>query len=164
MPCSTLWIAPHLRVLIADSDRSYCASLKAGLKRLGFRNVDETARPGDTLSRMRACDYDIIMLEVDDRFQLVWDVIEQVGSEETLIVGMSLDRSGHEWIDAIKQGANAILMKAFHEHLLQPVLAHLLASPAAHHCRIVQFPRPQPIESLAIRSGRRLDFKESADR
>jgi DNA-binding response OmpR family regulator len=164
MSCSNIRIAPHLRVLIADTDHDYCASLRMRLGKLGFRTIDRTTRARDTLNRMSDIAYDIVMVEIAPAYKPVWDELEEFGTGSTLVVGMSLDRSGKDWIDAIRQGADAILMKAFHTHLLQPVLAHMLASPAAHRCRLVQFPRPEPLESLHIRPGRRLDNTDSRDR
>jgi AmiR/NasT family two-component response regulator len=164
MSCSNIWIAPHLRVLIADTDHDYCALLRMKLGKLGFRTIDRTTRPRDTLNRMSDVAYDLVMVEITPAYKPVWDELEEFGAGPTLVVGMSLDRSGNDWIDAIRQGADAILMKAFDTHLLQPVLAHMLASPAARRCRLVQFPRPEPVESRQIRPGRRLDHTDSRDR
>jgi len=165
MSCSKIWIAPHLRVLIADSDQAYCAALRVRLNRLGFHRVDETITPRDTLNRMEDTAYDIVMVEVGHPYQPVWDALEEdAEGSATLVVGMSLDRSGHDWVAAIHQGANAILMKAFYTHLLQPVLAHMLGSPAARRCRLVQFPRPEPVESFDVKPSRRLDSKDSRER
>lgn len=165
MSSSKIWIAPHLRVLIADSDQAYCAALRVRLNKLGFRSVDEAITPRDTLDRMEDVAYDIVMVEVGRPYQPVWDALEEdAEGSETLVVGMSLDRSGQDWVAAIHQGANAILMKAFYTHLLQPVLAHMLASPAAHRCRLVQFPRPEPAELFDVTRRRRLDSKDSRDR
>lgn len=164
MPNSKIWIAPHLRVLVGDADETYGAALHAKLKRLGFRSLVHTSNPRDTLDRMKDAVYDIVMVEIAQAYQPVWDSLETVGPGATLVVGMSLDRSGRDWVKAIHQGANAILMKAFYTHLLQPVLAHMLASPAAHRCRLVQFPRPEPMDLREIRPGRRFEGSDSRER
>ncbi len=156
MSCSKIWIAPHLRVLVADADQTYRTSLRARLTKLGFRTVDESGTAGETLNRMQDTAYDIVMVEIARPFQSVWTEVEDAGPGETLVVGMSLDRSGHDWVEAI-------LMKAFYTHLLQPVLAHMLASRAAHRCRLVQFPRPEPMETLDIRPSRRFEGTDARD-
>jgi AmiR/NasT family two-component response regulator len=157
MPCSDIWIAPHLRVLVVDADKVYAAGLRRQLNKLGFRAVDEATTTRDTLERIESGAYDIVMLEIARPYQPVWDALEDFGPGTTLVVGMSLDRSGRDWVEAIHQGANAILMKAFYTHLLQPVLAHMLASPAAHRCRLVQFPRREPMEAVETRPSRRFE-------
>lgn len=140
MTRSEIWIAPHLRVLVADADPLFRASLKGELARIGFEEVDEADDAALSFDRLQSFQHDIVMLEIAPGAQPVWDYFGAAGPGERLIVGMSLDRSGRDWIPAIHKGADAILMKAYHGQLLQPVLAHLLASRAAHRARLVQFP------------------------
>jgi AmiR/NasT family two-component response regulator len=155
MSCAKIWIAPHLRVLVADADRSYGAGLRSQLARLGFRTVDEAVSPQDAQSRMGYGDYDIVLVEIAAAYRQVWDALDLHGPGAALVVGMSLDRSGEDWIEAIRQGADAILMKAFYTHLLQPVLAHMLASPAARRCRLVQMSGAAPAGQFDIEPIRR---------
>ena len=164
MPYDKIWIAPYLRVLIADADEVYRTALRARLNTLGFRRVVVATSPSDTLSKIGDGTYDIVMVVIDHLYQPVWDALQDFGPGPTLVVGMSLDRSGRDWVEAIHQGANAILMKAFSTHLLQPVLAHMLASPAAHRCRLVQFPRPEPVEATDVRAVRRIEGSDARDR
>jgi DNA-binding NarL/FixJ family response regulator len=159
MSCVKIWIAPHLRVLIADSDRAFGAGLRSRLIKLGFRAVDEASTPEDALGRIGKDDYDIVMVEVAAAYQPVWNALDDRGPGAALVVGMSLDRSGNDWIEAIRQGADAILMKAFYMHLLEPVLVHMLASPAARRCRLVQISRAEPVEHRDVRPSRRTDSR-----
>lgn len=134
-------ITPFLNTCILDSDPAFCGRLKTLLTILGVKNIRAMHSADAFAQFVKAEPCDLAFVEIADCFDDVWAELEEMRDKGgVLVIGVSDDRRARDWLWAIQRGADTILLKPYHTCLLREMLAHLLASPAARRCRIVQFP------------------------
>ena len=137
-------IVGSLNVAILDSDPVFCDRLSMLLGIFGVRHVDAMQSAKEFADIVRATSCDLAFVEIADGFGDVWAGMDNIRKRGVLVIGVSDDRSGGDWVSAVRRGADTILLKPFYPHLLREMLLHLLESPAARRCRVVQFPaQPQ---------------------
>ena len=137
---ASIRIAPFLNVCVAHSDAKFVERLKFLLSIIGVRKINSVSlsKPFDAADIK---DYDLIFLQIGACSHQRWNELQKGPNKSVLVVGVSDDCSGQDWLWAIKKGADSILLRPFYPHLLRPMLAHLVESPAARRCRVVQFPK-----------------------
>lgn len=133
-------IGAFFRVIILDSDPVFCDRLKVLLDIIGVTNVNSVQSAATFASLVETRDCDLAFVEIADDFEDVWAEIGCLRDRGVMIVGVSDDRSGRDWISAVRRGADTILLKPYYPHLLREMMRNLVESPAARRCRVVQFP------------------------
>lgn len=146
-------VVPYLEVIVADGDATFCILVDEYLRLLGCRNVYLVTTEELVLWKLKQRDFDLIFLETCREYKAVWENLIKGEYSSSLVIGMTFDRSGRDWLKAMEYGADAILTKPFTRERLAHALAGLLVSPASRRCKIVQLPK------AAERPGERDTYK-----
>lgn len=146
-------IVPYLEVIVADGDATFCILVEEYLRLLRCRNVYLVTTEELALWKLKRRHFDILMLETCREYKHVWENVMKGEYNRSLIIGMTFDRTGRDWLKAMNYGADAILTKPFTRERLAHALSGLLISPASRRCKIVQMP------VAAARLGERDSYK-----
>jgi len=133
-------LAPYLEVMVADSDGMFCALVDQYLRLHRFENIFLVTSEELVLWKLARRSFDIILLETCQEYKSIWENVIKGKYNTSLIVGVTFDRSGRSWLQAIRSGADAVLTKPFTHSRLAQALSDLLISPASRRCKIVQLP------------------------
>jgi DNA-binding NtrC family response regulator len=139
-PYSFNHTARYLDIIVIDSDNFFCLLMEQYLKLNGFNNVHSVANEEAGLRELSRYRFDIVLLEACHEFRKIWEYIAVQQPPPFLLVGMTFDRNGRDWLTAFASGADAVLTKPFTRARLGRVLSDLLVSSASRRCKIVQHP------------------------
>jgi DNA-binding response OmpR family regulator len=149
-------VAPYLEVMVADGDGMFCVLVDEYLRLLGFSNVYLVTSEELVLWKLARRRFDIILLETCQEYKSIWENVIEGKYNTSLIVAVSFDRSGRDWLKAVEYGADAVLTKPFTLSRLNQALSGLLISPGSRRCKIVQLPP-------AVRSFAERDHQQESD-
>jgi|SRR4051794_10604290 DNA-binding response OmpR family regulator len=133
-------ITRYLDVMVIDGNDLFCLLVKEFLKRSGFNNVHVITDEEMGLAKLKRYRFDVAVLEACHEYRKIWQYIASQHPPPFLLVGMTFDQNGRDWLAAFEYGADAVLTKPFTQARLARTVSNLLVSPASRRCKIVQHP------------------------
>jgi DNA-binding response OmpR family regulator len=127
--------------LVVDWD-SFCRTLTVETLRLiGFRSI----RSVSTIHAAEAlCDekeFDVVLVDWEmDRASLSTRLRSEASLKHALIVAMSFETNPRLRLDAIQEGADAVICKPFSKDLLLRTMNNLFDGPAGRRAKVVRLP------------------------
>jgi DNA-binding response OmpR family regulator len=139
-PDSFTEITRYLDVMVIDGNDLFCFLVEEFLKRSGFNNVHVATNEEMALVELKRHRFDVVVLEACHEYRKIWQYIASQQRPPFLLVGMTFDQNGRDWLGAFEYGADAVLTKPFTRARLARTVSDLLVSPASRRCKIVQHP------------------------
>jgi len=139
-PDSFMEITCYLDVMVIDGNNLFCFLVEEYLKRSGFNNVHSTTNEETALAKLKRHRFDVVILEACHEYRKIWQYVASQQPPPFLLVGMTFDQNGRDWLAAFEYGADAVLTKPFTRARLARTVSDLLVSPASRRCKIVQHP------------------------
>jgi DNA-binding response OmpR family regulator len=152
----SIHIAPYPEAMVADGDRMFCVLMDEYLRILGFNETYLVTSEELVLWKLARRRFDIMFLETCQEYRDIWENVVKGKYGSSLIVAVTFDRSGRDWLKAIQYGADTVLTKPLTVNRLKQALSSLLTSPASRRCKIVQLPS-------AVRASGGRDHQQGSD-
>lgn len=120
-------------ILVVEDSTTMSQIMRAILRQIGFRNVDQVQNGNEALTKLRAGNYSIIISDWNMESMSGYDLLKEVRADEKLahirFIMVSAEPSIAHVVATKKAKANCYLMKPFNAEALRAKIEEALQAP-----------------------------------